>query len=599
MVVNNSTLFDANFYRTANPDLAAGGLTTDAQLFSHFQNYGLSQGRAFSPLVDLNFYRASNPDLGGLNNVQAFADLQNSGISQGRRFSQVFDLNFYRNANSDLNSLNNEQLFQHLGSYGINEGRQFSQFFDLNYYKGSNPDLVQKGFNNIQLLQHFQLYGLKEGRKFDPAFDVNYYRSLNRDLAPNLTNQQLLEDFESKGLEQGRISSPTFNVKVYLANNPDLVAAGYNNQQAYTHFVQYGQNEGRAGNYYQANTLDTARDITSSLLTKTWTDFVGDIHNNDYYKFNLVESSTNLTIAVNNFNADVNVQLIKADNNGTALIDSAASRGAVSEAINRRYLAAGTYYIRVSSGKGSNTNYDLNVSLLGNPDLGGAPNNQSWLSFGTIPNAQPTIDPNTDPNADPNTNTQPTNVVNLPIPTGNGGFDSTQDLKITGGYSSYNNDGQLNPQFPTLDHNTGFTIDFDAKVNTESHNSNDQAGFDVVALDNFRLGIELGFWNNQIWAKQITFPSDGSVSLIHDNVEQVARDTTVATRYELSIVDNTYKLFADGSPILTGNIKNYTPYKTTDLAYNPYQKPNYFFIGDNSATAGANIDLPFVGVSKT
>ncbi len=598
MVVNNSTLFDANFYRAANPDLAAGGLTTDAQLFSHFQNYGLSQGRAFSPLVDLNFYRASNADLSGLNNVQAFADLQNSGISQGRRFSQVLDLNFYRNANSDLNNLNNEQLFQHLGSYGINEGRQFSQFFDLNYYKGSNPDLVQRGFNSIQFLEHFQLYGLKEGRKFDPAFDVNYYRSLNRDLAPNLTNQQLLEDFESNGLDQGRISSPTFNVKVYLANNPDLVAAGYNNQQAYTHFVQYGQNEGRAGNYYQANTLDTARDITSSLLTKTWTDFVGDIHNNDYYKFNLVESSNNLTIAVNNFNADVNVQLIRADNNGTTLIDSSASRGAVSEAINRRYLAAGTYYIKVSSGKGANTNYDINVSLLGNPDLGGAPNNQSWLSFGTIPNAQPTIDPNTDPNADPNTNTQPTNVVNLPIPTGNGGFDSTQDPKITGGYSSYNGN-QLNSQFPTLDQTAGFTIDFDAKVNSESHSSNDQAGFGVVLLASDRLGIELGFWNNEIWAKQIVFGVDGKASLTHDNVERVVRDTTVTTRYELSIVDNTYKLFADGSPILTGKVKNYSPYNPTELAYNPYQQSNYFFIGDDSASAGANVDLPFVGVSKT
>ena len=594
MVVNTSTLFDANFYRAANPDLAAAGLTTDTQLLQHFQNYGLNEGRAFSPIVDLNFYRASNPDLGGLNNQQAFQDLQNNGISQGRRFSEVFDLNFYRAANSDLSSLNNEQLFQHLESYGLNEGREFSQFFDPNYYKASNPDLGQAGLNSSeQLLQHFALYGLKEGRKFDPAFDVNYYRSLNRDLAPNLTNKQLLDDFESSGLDQGRISSPTFDVKVYLANNPDLSALGYNNQQAYTHFVLYGQNEGRAGNYYQSNTLDTARDITSSLLTKTWTDFVGDIHNNDFYKFNL-ENSTDLTIAVNNLNANVNVQLIRADNNGNVLIDSSDNRGAGSEAINRRYLQAGSYYIRVSSDQGTNTNYDLNVSLLASPALSGAPNNQSWLTFGTIPNAQPTVDPNADPNTNP-----PTNVVPLPTQTASGGLDSTQDPTITGGYTSYNNDGQLNPQFPTLDHNTGFTIDFDAKLNSESHNNNDQAGFDVVALDKYGLGIELGFWNNQIWAKQIVFGADGSVSLTHNNVEQFTRDTTVATHYELSIVDNTYKLFADGSPILTGNIQNYTPYNTTGLAYNPYQKPNYFFIGDDSASAAANVDLPYVAVSNT
>ena len=598
MAVNISNLFDANFYSAANPDLAAAGLTTSAQLLSHFQAYGLNEGRAFSPLVDLNFYRASNPDLASFNNQQALDHLENYGISEGRRFSDVFDLNFYRAANSDLSSLNNEQLFQHLETYGLNEGREFSQFFDPNYYKASNPDLGQAGLNSSeQLLQHFDLYGLKEGRKFDPAFDVNYYRSVNRDLAPNLTNKQLLDDFETNGLDQGRISSPTFDVKVYLANNADLMALCYNNQQAYTHFVLYGQNEGRAGNYYQANTLDTARDITSSLLTTTWTDFVGDIHNNDYYKFNL-ENSTDLTIALNNLNANVNVQLIRADNNGNELIDSSDNGGAASEAINRRYLQAGTYYIRVSSDKGSNTNYDLNVSLLGSPALSGAPNNQSWLTFGTIPNAQPTVDPNADPNADPNTNPH-TNVVPLPTQTGSGGFDSTQDPTITGGYTSYNNDGQLNPQFPTLDHNTGFTIDFDAKVNSESHNSNDQAGFDVVALDNYGLGIELGFWNNQIWAKQIVSGADGSSSLTHNNVEQVTRDTTVATHYELSIVGNTYKLFADGSPILTGNTQNYTPYNTTGLAYNPYQKPNYFFIGDDSASAGANVDIPYVAVSKT
>lgn len=42
-------LFDANFYRAANADLT--GLN-DAQALSHFQNYGLDEGRAFSPFVN-------------------------------------------------------------------------------------------------------------------------------------------------------------------------------------------------------------------------------------------------------------------------------------------------------------------------------------------------------------------------------------------------------------------------------------------------------------------------------------------------------------------------------------------------------------------
>ncbi len=37
-------LFDVNFYRAANPDLAS---LDDAQALSHFQTYGLNEGRAF------------------------------------------------------------------------------------------------------------------------------------------------------------------------------------------------------------------------------------------------------------------------------------------------------------------------------------------------------------------------------------------------------------------------------------------------------------------------------------------------------------------------------------------------------------------------
>lgn len=69
-------LFDVNFYSAANPDLAAAGLTTHAQLLSHFQNSGLNEGRDFSPFVNLNFYRSSNSDLASFNNRKAFDHLK-------------------------------------------------------------------------------------------------------------------------------------------------------------------------------------------------------------------------------------------------------------------------------------------------------------------------------------------------------------------------------------------------------------------------------------------------------------------------------------------------------------------------------------------
>lgn len=76
-------LFDASFYRAANSDLAS---FTDTQALSHFQNYGLAEGRAFSPFANLNFYRSSNSDLVNFSNQQAFDHLQNNGVAEGRRF---------------------------------------------------------------------------------------------------------------------------------------------------------------------------------------------------------------------------------------------------------------------------------------------------------------------------------------------------------------------------------------------------------------------------------------------------------------------------------------------------------------------------------
>ena len=55
-----ANLFNPSFYRAANSDLSS---FSDAQALSHFQTYGLDEGRAFSPFVALNFYRSSNSDL--------------------------------------------------------------------------------------------------------------------------------------------------------------------------------------------------------------------------------------------------------------------------------------------------------------------------------------------------------------------------------------------------------------------------------------------------------------------------------------------------------------------------------------------------------
>ncbi|MGI2909130.1 proprotein convertase P-domain-containing protein [Tolypothrix sp. VBCCA 56010] len=249
-------LFDANFYRASNPDLTAAGLTTDAQLFQHFQNFGLNEGRSFSLFANLSLYRASNPDLAtaGINtNRQLLDHLQNFGVLEGRQFSEFVDVNFYLDANPDVAqafSNNREQALQHLNDNGLSEGRLFSQFFNVDYYKVNNPDLVAVGLNNNrQLLQHFETYGINENRFFSVFFDTNYYRNQYADFkAANLNNRQLFNQFQQNGLGESRASSQYFDVSYYLANNADLRTAGFNNFQAYNHFLIYGfPKEGRFG----------------------------------------------------------------------------------------------------------------------------------------------------------------------------------------------------------------------------------------------------------------------------------------------------------------------------------------------------------------
>ena len=169
MSLNISNVFDANFYRAANSDLA--GLN-DAQALSHFQAYGLTEHRHFSPLVDLSFYRASYSDLANFTDSQLLDHLENHGVAEGRIFSPLFDLDYYRANNKDLASLNNEQLFNHLENYGVAEGREFSRIFNINYYKSHNSDLVAAKLNNTQLLDHFELHGLQEGRESYQGYDL-------------------------------------------------------------------------------------------------------------------------------------------------------------------------------------------------------------------------------------------------------------------------------------------------------------------------------------------------------------------------------------------------------------------------------------------
>lgn len=367
-------LFDANFYRVANSDLSS---LSDEQALSHFQNYGLDEGRAFSAFVDLNFYRASSLDITGLNNRQAYNHLQDYGLAEGRRFSPFVNLNFYRESNSDFTGFNNEQAFEHLQNFGISEGRRFSPFVDLNLYRAANPDLSASGWNNSKLFDHLVSSGAAEGRRFSIAFDSNYYRNVNLDLAGiEFNNRQLLEHFELNGLSEGRASSESFNVNYYLANNSDLKALGFNNQQAEQHFEIRGFGEGRLGapssqssiSADPGNTFNSPFSLDVLNGSRTISQYIGSADKDDYYRFTLA-SNSNFNLSLSDLiNGTTSVKIL-VDNNGNGEVDSPddyvyTAFGTYNEKASiSSLLGAGTYFIQVSAFSGStNTNYTLQLS---------------------------------------------------------------------------------------------------------------------------------------------------------------------------------------------------------------------------------------------
>lgn len=151
------------------------------------------------------------------------------------------------------------------------------------------------------------------------------------------------------------------------------------------------------------------------------------------------------------------------------------------------------------------------------------------------------------------------------------------DNPVSAGYGNYQFLSLKNPAFPLLDRNTGFSLSFELRLNSESHANNNRAGFSVILLGSDLMGIELGFWGDEIWAQS-------GADFLH--AEGAVFDTTAAeVLYRLQILGSSYTLLANGNPILTNSLRNYSAFGL------PYNLPNFLFLGDDTSSAGADITL--------
>ena len=107
------------------------------------------------------------------------------------------------------------------------------------------------------------------------------------------------------------------------------------------------------------NTFDNAREVAVDSLSKSISDWVGELDSDDYYKFNLAGTS-DFKVVVDDLSADADLWLLSSQGN---ILASSVNPGTASELI-AQTLEAGTYYLKVNSYSNSETYYNLDLSAL-------------------------------------------------------------------------------------------------------------------------------------------------------------------------------------------------------------------------------------------
>ena len=305
-----SSVFDANYYLSNNPDVAKATAGNSELALDHFINYGMSEGRRGSASFDVQSYFNEYPDLRaafGFDLVQYYEHYVTAGKAEGRHgtgcskiegyattingvdYSSVYDPSFYLSNNEDIRNafskrspagvvmIDDAAVLRHFVSCGMAEGRRGSESFDVLSYYNRYPDLRRAfGANLTALYGHYLSSGRAEGRiatgcaslagavasqggtDYSPVYDFDFYTSNNGDVLSAFTTVKgglrfvddaaVLRHFVSCGMAEGRRGSDSFDVYGYRNRYADLRKAfGQNLKSYYIHYLNCGIKEGRNG----------------------------------------------------------------------------------------------------------------------------------------------------------------------------------------------------------------------------------------------------------------------------------------------------------------------------------------------------------------
>ncbi len=137
----------------------------------------------------------------------------------------------------------------------------------------------------------------------------------------------------------------------------------------------------------------------------------------------------------------------------------------------------------------------------------------------------------------------------------------------------------------TLDAEGGYRLDFRLRVLDESHAGGNRAGFSLIAVGSTpSQALEIGFWRDQVWVYDL---DDGAFV----RGASSALDTTAWHDYRLTARDGGFLLQADGRTLLQGSLRDYSAFGP------PYSLRNFLFLGDDTTSAGAHVQLGAIALS--
>lgn len=158
-----------------------------------------------------------------------------------------------------------------------------------------------------------------------------------------------------------------------------------------------------------------------------------------------------------------------------------------------------------------------------------------------------------------------------------------------GGYSNFDPSQTLvNPAFPRLNHEFGYAVGFSLQLLSESHSRSERAGFSLTAVSSdVGASIEIGFQDGRLFAHNADFGTD--FVDVNDDLEFLGSGFV---DYQLSMMASGFELTANGQSVLSGPLQDYSAYLQNDpLLPNVYAIPNFLFLGDNTSSAMAQVNL--------